>query len=127
VELSRVDPAAVPAATGGYVNGLQVTGARRLLFISGQIPQTRAGQVPAGVEDQCRLAWANVLAVLAEADMGVTSLVKVTTFLAAREHAAVNSAVRQEVLGDHRPALTVVITGIWDPAWQIEIEAIAAA
>jgi 2-iminobutanoate/2-iminopropanoate deaminase len=31
------------------------------------------------------------------------------------------------ILGDHRPALTVIVAGIWDPAWLIEIEAIAAA
>jgi hypothetical protein len=35
--------------------------------------------------------------------------------------------VRQEVLGTHRPALTVIITGIYDERWLLEIEAIAAA
>lgn len=44
-----------------------------------------------------------------------------------RAHAAVNTAVRSEVLGEHCPALTVIITGIFDPAWLVEIEAIAAA
>jgi len=29
--------------------------------------------------------------------------------------------------GAHRPAMTVVITGIFDAAWLLEIEAIAAA
>jgi len=38
--------------------------ARRLLFISGQIPQTREGQVPVAIEDQCRLVWSNVTATL---------------------------------------------------------------
>lgn len=30
------------------------------------------------------------------------------------------------VLGGHGPALTVIITGIYDEAWLLEIEAIAA-
>jgi enamine deaminase RidA (YjgF/YER057c/UK114 family) len=56
----------------------------------------------------------------------VANLVKVTTYLSDRAHADINSSVRQEVLGDHRPALTVVICGIYDPAWMLEIEAVAA-
>ncbi len=64
---------------GGYVNALQVEGASRLLFISGQIPQTREGHVPDRIEDQCRLVWANLTAALAAAAMDVTNLLKVTT------------------------------------------------
>lgn len=47
--------------------------------------------------------------------------------LGSREHAAANTAIRTEVLDGYRPALTVVLAGIWDPSWLIEIEAIAAA
>lgn len=50
-----------------------------------------------------------------------------TTFLGGRDIASVNSDVRREFLSDHRPALTVVIAEIFDPAWLLEIEAIAAA
>jgi enamine deaminase RidA (YjgF/YER057c/UK114 family) len=38
-----------------------------------------------------------------------------------------NREIRQEILGDRSPALTVIITGIFDQAWLVEIEAIAAA
>jgi enamine deaminase RidA (YjgF/YER057c/UK114 family) len=127
MEISAINPSSVPAAVGGYVNGFDVRGAQRLLFISGQIPQDREGRIPDGIEGQCRLVWANLTAVLAEAGMEVTNLVKVTTFLSDRAHAAVNTAVRNEVLGTHHPALTVVLADIWDPAWLIEIEAIAAS
>jgi 2-iminobutanoate/2-iminopropanoate deaminase len=127
METSAIDPPSVPEAAGGYVNGFEVRNAQRMLFISGQIPQDRAGHVPDGIEAQCRLAWANLTAVLHEAGMGVTNLVKVTTFLSDRAHATVNTAVRNDVLGGHRPALTVIIAGIWDAAWLIEIEAVAAA
>ena len=52
---------------------------------------------------------------------------KVTTFLAGRDYAAVSTAVRGEVTGGRRPALTVIVAGIWDPRRIIGIEAIAAA
>jgi 2-iminobutanoate/2-iminopropanoate deaminase len=36
--------------------------------------------------------------------------------------------VRAEVLGTHiLPAMTIIITGIYDEAWLLEIEAIAAS
>jgi hypothetical protein len=41
-------------------------------------------------------------------------------------HRALNREVRPEVLGDRRPALTVLVTDHWDERWLIEIEAIAA-
>jgi 2-iminobutanoate/2-iminopropanoate deaminase len=70
--------------------------------------------------------WANVLACLHEAGLSIEHLVKVTTFLSDRSHAQVNGAIRSQVLGEHRPALTVVLTGIFDEEWLPEIEAVAA-
>ncbi len=116
-----------PAAAGGYAQAIEVQGAQKLLFISGQIPANSNGEVPKDFASQARLAWANVLAQLDAAGMLRANLVKVTTFLSSRENALPNREVRQEILGTHRPALTVVIAGIFDESWLIEIEAIAAA
>jgi hypothetical protein len=41
--------------------------------------------------------------------------------------AMANREIRHEMLGSHRPALTVIITGIFDGKWLLEIEGIAAA
>jgi 2-iminobutanoate/2-iminopropanoate deaminase len=38
-----------------------------------------------------------------------------------------NRAIRQEILGGRRVAVTVIVAGIFDEQWLIEIEAIAAA
>ena len=116
-----------PAPAGGYSQALDVRSAQRLLFISGQIPADVQGQVPDGFRAQAELAWANVRAQLEAAGLSIANLVKVTTFLASREHTLVNREVRQQMLGPHAPALTVIITGIFDERWLIEIEAIAAA
>ena len=122
----RYDPPTVPAPIGNYAHGLEVPAGARLLFVSGQIPEDIAGNVPSDFEGQCRLVWAHVGAVLAAAGLGYEHLVKVTTFLADRSHAEVNGRVRREVLGTHRPALTVIVAEIFDPRWLLEIEAIAA-
>jgi 2-iminobutanoate/2-iminopropanoate deaminase len=112
---------------GAYAQGALVTGAQRLLFVSGQVPETPEDGIPEDFESQCRLAWRNVLGVLAEAGMSARNLVKVTIFLSDRRYRAANARIRHEVLGDHHPALTIIITGIYDEAWLLEIEGTAAA
>ena len=59
--------------------------------------------------------------------MTLDKMVKVTTFLADPAQALENREVRNAVLAGRTPALTVIITGIFDPDWLIEIEAVAAA
>lgn len=121
------NPASVPAPLGGYANGLEIPPGHRLLFISGQIPVRADGSVPGAFDDQCRLVWDHIGAILTSAGMGYENLVKVTTFLSDRKYADQNGAIRREKLGVHAPALTVIITGIYDKAWLLEIEGVAAA
>jgi len=127
MKTTAINSPSAPAPAGGYSQALEVQGAQRLLFISGQIPVDCQGEVPGDFRAQAELAWDNVLAQLRAAQLSVQHLVKVTTFLASREHTLVNREVRQRVLGGHAPALTVIVTGIFDERWLIEIEAIAAA
>lgn len=126
--ITQLDPAGLPAATGTYTHGTLVTGASRTVFVSGQVPWAdENGKVPETFAEQCRLTWRNVLAVLAEADMTVTDLAKVTCYLSDRRYRQEFIDVRAEFLGDHRPALTIIITDIYSPEWLLEIEAVAVA
>lgn len=117
----------LPEATGNYTHGTLVTGAQRIVFVSGQVPWDRHGELPKDFAAQCRLTWRNVLAVLDEAGMGITSLAKVTIYLSDRQYRAENGRIREEILGDHTPALTIIITDIYSEDWLLEIEAIAVA
>jgi enamine deaminase RidA (YjgF/YER057c/UK114 family) len=126
MKVSTINADAAPQAAGGYSQAVAVSGAERLLFISGQIPETTTGDVPGEFSEQARLVWRNVLAQLGAAGMTVANLVKVTIFLSSREYATQNGDIRREMLGAHRPALTVIITGIFDQKWLLEIEAVAA-
>lgn len=110
-----------------YCQAHEVSGATRWLYISGQVPADAKGQVPADFRSQCQLAWANVQAQLAAADMGLDDLVKVTVYLSDRRYRQENYEVRHALLGSRSPALTIIITGIYDEAWLLEIEAVAAA
>lgn len=120
------NPATVHAPAGGYSMGLELKQHRRLLFISGQVPERSDGTVPEGFEAQCEQAWRNVREVLAAAGLGIEHLVKVTTFLTDRDQVLPNRTIRRAVLGEHQPALTVVVVETVDSKWLLEIEAIAA-
>lgn len=122
-----IDAPDVPMPAGGYSQAIEVSGVTRTLYVSGQIPVTADGFVPEGFLDQARLAWRNVEAQLRAADMTLDNLVKVTTFLSDRRYGMDNRVIRQEALGARKPASTVIIAGIFDSAWLLEIEAIACA
>jgi len=124
-----INPINAPDAAqpqGGYAQAVRVTGADDLLFVSGQIPVDADGVVPETFAEQCRQVWRNVQAQLRAAGMSLADIVKVTTFLSDRQYAAENSAIRHEMLLGLTPALTVIIADIYDPAWLLEIEVIAA-
>lgn len=127
MNMRQFNSAAAPAPRGGYSQVVEVTGAQRIVFISGQIPETSAGNIPSEFREQAELAWKNVFIQLEAANMTAANLAKVTTFLSAREYALVNREVRQHALGQHAPALTVIIAGIFDERWLLEIEAVAVA
>jgi enamine deaminase RidA (YjgF/YER057c/UK114 family) len=120
------NPATVCPPAAGYCMGLEVKQHRRLLFISGQVPERVDGTVPEGFEAQCEQSWRNVVEVLAAAGLGVEHLVKVTTFLTDRSQLVTNRTIRRKMLGEHQPALTVVVVQTVDSKWLLEIEAIAA-
>jgi enamine deaminase RidA (YjgF/YER057c/UK114 family) len=58
--------------------------------------------------------------------MDFSNLVKLTVFLSDRQYRAGHAEVRKALLGPLSPAMTIVITDIYDEKWLLEIEAVAA-
>ena len=116
-----------PQPLGGYSQAVELTDAKRIVLVSGQIPVAADGKLPKDFEGQARLAWANLIAQLHAADMTLDNLVKVTFFLSDRKYIPEYRRVRQEVLAGRVIGLTTIITGIFDEQWLLEIEGIAAA
>ena len=127
VTIESFDPADLPEPSPAYAHGTVVSGAARRVFVRGQPPWAVDAPVPGDFDAQCRLAWGNVERVLAGAGLGLGNLAKVTIYLSDRQFREANTRVRAEVLGDHRPAVTVIITDIYSEEWLLEIEGIAAA
>lgn len=126
MKLTKINSNSAPKALGDYSQALLGEEFDSLLFVSGQVPVEKSGVVPRDFESQCRLAWCNVLEQLKAADMEVSNIVKITTYLSSREFSDINGYVRREFLGGLNPALTVIIAEIFDENWLLEIEAYAA-
>ncbi|HYC67515.1 RidA family protein [Brevundimonas sp.] len=116
-----------PPVEGSYPQAVEVTGPTRWLYLSGQIPVGSDGSLASDFTRQCEQVWDNIETQLAAAGMTLDNLVKVTTFLSDRRYALENREVRVRRLAGRQPALTVIVTGIFDEAWLVEIEAVAAA
>lgn len=110
-----------------FAEACEISNFSRLLFISGQVPQIEGQPIPPGYRDQYRLAWRNVEVQLKAAGMSFDNLVKATIFLSDRALIAQSGGLRREILGDRTPAITIIIAGIYDAGWLLEIEAVAAA
>jgi 2-iminobutanoate/2-iminopropanoate deaminase len=121
------NPAAVAGPFGTYAQGVEVDGPMRLLFGSGQVGVDTDGRIGDGIDEQCRLLWRNVGEVLAGAGMEISDIAQLTMLMVRREDLQTARAVRQEALGDHRPASTLLfVAGLAHPDWLIEVDFVAA-
>jgi len=102
--------------------------ARRWLHISGQIGVDRAGRVADGAEAQMQECWHHIFEILKSAGMDSRNLVKITGYLVDPNDVGAFRQVRDRLLDGHAPASTlVVVAALANPAWKVEIEAVAAA
>jgi 2-iminobutanoate/2-iminopropanoate deaminase len=115
-----------PQPRGGYSQAVRIEDFTKVLFVSGQIPTDSDDVLPTGFEGQARQVWLNVDAQLKAAGMSKADIVKVTTYLSDRHHTMANREIRAEYLGALAPAMTVVIAGIFDESWLLEVEVVAA-
>jgi 2-iminobutanoate/2-iminopropanoate deaminase len=123
--LQRLNPDTVPPP-GMYSQGVVAPADGRWLHIAGQIGVRRDGSSPADFQGQAQIAWENIVAVLAAAGMDVGDLVKVNTYLVDRSHLPQFSPIRARILGEARPASTLlIVAALGRPELLVEIEAVA--
>lgn len=112
---------------GPYAQAIEATAVNRMLFISGTMGLDPDGRIDGDFESQSHRVWANVEATLRSAEMSFANLAKLTVWIANRDDWRLGASIRQQYLGNHRVAMSVVAVGMVDPNWLIEVEAIAIA
>jgi enamine deaminase RidA (YjgF/YER057c/UK114 family) len=111
-----------------YSQGVKVTHAQSVLFLSGQVAYTAEGGVACrgDFKGQARGAFEAIKALVESQGGTVANIVKITTYVTDMRYRADLAPIREEFLGRKGPASTLVaISQLAHPDWMIEIEAIA--
>jgi len=125
--LRPLNPPTIRPPFARYSHGVAVPLGARLVYCSGQLGVGADDVVPAGVEAQAELCFANIAAILAEVKMTLADLVRINAYVTAREHMKGYMAVRDRLVGTPPPASTLmIVAGFTRPEFLVEIEAVAA-
>lgn len=123
-----VTPSSIAPPAANYAHAVLTTGATRWLHTSGVVPTRPDGSTPDDVGEQAEVVWANISAMLAEAEMGSADVVSVTTYVVVGEPLGPVMAARDRFLGGRRVASTLVtVPALARPEWRMEIAVVAAA
>lgn len=123
--IDRIATDSAPRPAGHYA---QATAWRDLVFTAGQLGIRPDGSHTVGhaFETQARQALDNILAVLAAANCGPDRVLRVTAYIVGVDNWPAFNKVYAEVMGDARPARTVVPVPELHHGYLVEVEAIAA-
>ena len=130
--IEKRNPATVGAPLGRYSHAVRVTGLGELVFVAGQVGLDKQGKLAPTIEGQFENVFRAIKAILADCGLGLSHIVKITTFLTDPAHVGTYRTVRdrewpKEQMGGGDPAATLVyVKQLADPAWVVEIEVVAA-
>ena len=123
----RLNPSSIHPPFARYAHGVVVEAGARMVFCSGQLGIGPDATIPADVEAQAALCFDAIAAILGEAGMGLSDLVRINAYVTGREHLAGYMAVRDRIVTTPPPASTLmIVSGFARPEFLVEIEAIAA-
>jgi enamine deaminase RidA (YjgF/YER057c/UK114 family) len=98
------------------------------VLVSGTGPVVLDGRCPDDAGAQARRCFEIIAAALDEAGASLDDVVRTRMYLTSADVAAAVGSVHGELFADVRPAATmIVVAGLLDPAWKVEIEAEAVA
>jgi len=124
---THLTPESIRPPFARYSHGVEVPEGMRLVLVSGQLGIAPDDAVPADTAAQARLCFANIEAVLKEAGMGLSDIVRINAYVTGREHLKPYMAVRDELFAEPAPASTLmIVSGFAREAFTVEIEAVAA-
>ena len=125
--LKPLSPAGIHPPFARYSHGIEIPPGARTVFCSGQLGIAADGTIPADVERQAELCFANIRAILAEAGMGLADIVRLNAYVTGREHLKGYMTVRDRHFRGSPPASTLmIVAGFARPEFLVEVEAIAA-
>jgi enamine deaminase RidA (YjgF/YER057c/UK114 family) len=110
-----------------YSHAVEVPTGTRLVFCSGQVGIRPDESIPDDILAQAELCFSNIAAILGEAGLTLSDIVRINTFVTDRNHLGPYMEVRDRLFSDPAPASTLmIVSGFARPEFKVEIEVIAA-
>ena len=126
-EFFNPKPSDVRAPGGPYSHGAIVTAGTDLIYTAGQVGERPDGSVPSTIEEQCDVAYTNLLNILRAQGLGPKDIVQLKVYVTDRAYREPSSAARAKHLGDARPCSTfLIVQGLAHHSLMVEVEAVAA-
>lgn len=123
MEKIKIESKNAPAAIGPYSQGILVG---NTLYVSGNIPVNPvSGAVPEGIVAQAKQVFDNMKAVLTEAGMDFSNVVKTTAFLSDLGNFAAFNEIYAEYFTAPYPARSCVEVSKLPKGVMVEVECIA--
>lgn len=123
--MKQVSTQNAPAAIGPYSQAIEVNG---FVYASGQLPIDPAtGAFPeGGVKEQTRQSLLNVKAILEEAGLALSNVVKTTVYLADMGDFAAMNEVYSQFFAQPFPARSAIAVKALPKGALVEVEVVAA-
>ena len=122
------NPAGVHDTAGRYHHAALIEDPARRLVLSGQVGMAPDGTVPEGAEAQARQLLANIRTILDAEGMGFAHVAKLTAFLTDAGQIPAWRTARAEAFNGHVSASTLlIVAGLADPRFLLEVEVVAIA
>jgi 2-iminobutanoate/2-iminopropanoate deaminase len=112
----------------GYSQGIKVTDAQTILFLSGQVAYDKNGGVAhkGDFQGQARQVFKSIKALVEAGGGKMSDVVKINTYVTDIRYRADLVPIRHEFFGPKLPASTLITTpALAHPDWLIEVEATA--
>lgn len=125
---SSIDPVSLPKmGTPNYTHAILTEDPTRWLHIAGQVGVLADGSTAKGIDAQCDAVFANITALLKEVDMTPQDICHLRIYMLDREHIPSLRRARSNVLGEGVvPSTLILVSGLVDPDWLVEVEFVAA-
>jgi enamine deaminase RidA (YjgF/YER057c/UK114 family) len=128
--MREITPNTVAPPFGNYSHAVEVPAGRRLIATSGQLGIASDQTVPPSAKLQAKLCFEAIGAILAEAGMGPSDVVRINGYVTDRAHFPAYMSARDAWLQGtgRRPASTLlIVSGFTRPEFLVEVEVLAAA
>ncbi|MCE1252430.1 MAG: RidA family protein [Anaerolineae bacterium] len=121
------NPGSIHPPVAAYTHQIEISGAERLLALSGQIGKTVDGYIPDDPIEQIEIAFKNLQGNLEAAGMTMADVVKITFYLVGEMDAARRKTVMNAWLKEPYLCTTLLfVSALANPQFKVEIDAWAS-